>query len=54
MERRTSAASTAPPTGPGMHLQRDFDTNAAMVNDILAVSATKPPEEAQTASNVDA
>jgi hypothetical protein len=43
-----------PPTGPGTHLQRDFDTNAAMVKDILAVSATDLPEEEQTASTVDA
>jgi hypothetical protein len=42
-----------PPNGPGMHLQRDFDTNAAMVNDILAVSATELPEEPQTGSTVD-
>lgn len=43
-----------PPNGPGMHLQRDFDTNAAMVKDILAVSATELPEEEQTASTIDA
>jgi hypothetical protein len=37
-----------------MYLQRDFDTNVAMVNDILAVGAVETEEQAQTYSDLDA
>src|ERR1700728_4747089 len=43
-----------PPSGAGVYLQRGFDTNVAMVNDILAVSAVEPEEQATTDSDVDA
>jgi hypothetical protein len=43
-----------PPSGAGVYLQRDFDTNVAMVNDILAVSAVEAEGQAPTEADLDA